>query len=102
MVRKPIRHRVKTKKTQDRTAADKAGAIVRQQKKQELNGAIEEIISLIQEEFEKLAERFDKAHTSSWFFQQIMQCGKKSLDARKHSTWNAYMSKRIKEINDGE
>ena len=49
-----------------------------------------------------LTARFNFVRSPHWLFQQVMSCGKKSLDTRKHSNWNVFMSKRMKEINAGK
>ena len=99
-VRMPIRRRAKPKK-QDRTPADSASAQARKARSHTLNAAIDASLAAVWQEAEDLAQRFPE-HGAKYYAQLLLQRGKKRQHKRKLTGWNAFCSKRVREMNAGK
>ena len=86
-----------------RTAADKLAArIARQKKKTDVQTEVDAIRKAIMEGAERMALRFP-GHGAKYYYRQIIQASNpKPTTPRKITPWNAFVSKELKKLNDGE
>lgn len=108
--RTPLRHRSKSAKdpqqqhlqeqANSRTPAEADAALVKRRARQaEIAAAVQASIAEVLKMAAANAERFPE-HTEAWFYESIMQSTKVSK-TRMLSLWNIFLSKRLKEHNNG-
>lgn len=104
ITRTPWRHRRRTQRpaAQTQTQAEKVAARqAKVERKIATNGTLEKALGDVWAIAERLHRELG-THTSHYWYEYLMQSAGKKDHERNASGWNAFLSRRIKEINNGK